>query len=1023
VSETGRSAARANVRTIAPGVSFLGTLVTACIDGSLGIAFPTGARDYSAATIYVPTRRAARALAHAFAEKLQPHAVLLPRIIPLGDPSDLEERAILSGEGLRDDDSVPPAISDLERRLLLTAMIERWRESRDMAALAAAGDDFSIGGGFADSFALAGDLAGLIDEFAIEGVDWSRIKNLAPGQFDQYWALTREFLEIAGGAWPAILKERGQLDPAERQNRLLKAEAERLKRDQPEHPVIAAGSTGTVPATADLLASIARLPNGCVVLPGLDMAMDARGWALVADGPRPGEAQPGHPQAALKRLLQRLQIKRESIVEIGAPVEALARRTALVQASARAAEATDDWPQMRRESADAFTDGLAAVGVIEAPDERLEALAIAVALREMLESDGKTAALVTPDRALAQRVSLELGRWNIAADDSAGTPLAASPLGAFARLAAQAVSADFASVAVMELLSHPCLALGSTEAVATLELAGLRGHDLGAGLPGLAAALDEAQDRIAHPHAPLPLRRLRPDAVEAARALLAAFVEALRALADAVEGARPLSEWAGLHAQALEALAGERASTGADAVALGRVFDELRSSNAKPVLAFPDYAALFDMLVAEAVIAPAQPVQGRIKIWGLLEARLMAADRIVLGGLNESTWPPEARTDAFLNRAMRAELGLSSPERRIGQSAHDFAQGLGAPEVIIVRALSVEGTPMVASRFLRRLDAFVGEAEAKAMRRRGRTYLDLAMALDEAERMPMAERPNPKPDVALQPLSLSLTEIGTLVRDPYAIYARHVLRLQPLEPLETGVDARDRGQIIHQALAAFIKGTQAAWPEDPLAELRRLGQEGFAPYAHIESVSAFWWPVFEKVAAWFVDWEQGRRSGVAASALEVSGAMTIPLADGATFRLRGRADRIDQMADGGLTILDYKTGNPPSAKQVKPGYEPQLTLTAAMAARGGFADVPSGGVSGVSYVKVSSNPEEKVISFGEEDILAAAQRHIEGLKMSLDRLRRGEDGFLSRRAPQWVRDGGEYDHLARVKEWMAEQSD
>jgi ATP-dependent helicase/nuclease subunit B len=250
-----------------------------------------------------------------------------------------------------------------------------------------------------------------------------------------------------------------------------------------------------------------------------------------------------------------------------------------------------------------------------------------------------------------------------------------------------------------------------------------------------------------------------------------------------------------------------------------------------------------------------------------------------------------------------------------------------------------------------------------------------------------------------------------------------VLRLQSLEPLETGVDARDRGQIIHEALAAFIKGAQERWPEDPLTELRRLGREGFAPYAHVEAVSAFWWPVFEKVAAWFVEWEQGRRSGVTASAIEVSGAMTIPLADGTAFRLRGRADRIDRMADGGLSILDYKTGNPPTAKQVKPGYEPQLTLTAAMAARGGFADVPAGGISGVSYVKVGSNPEEKAIRFGEEAILAAAQRHIEGLRISLDRLRSGEDGFLSRRAPQRARDGGDYDHLARAREWLAESGE
>jgi ATP-dependent helicase/nuclease subunit B len=1012
-----------NVKTIAPGAPFLTTLVAACMDGSLGVRFPQGERDYSSATIYVPTRRAARALAHAFAERLQPRAVLLPRIVPLGDPSDLEERAILTPEAFSADMDIPPAIGDLERRLLLTNLIEGWRNSRDMQKLAAAGDGFTIGGGFADSFALSGDLASLIDEFAIEGVDWHRVSTLAPGQFDEYWSMTRDFLAIAGEAWPRALKELGQLDPSTRLNRLLTAEAERLKRERPQHPVIAAGSTGTVPATAGLLAAISRLPNGVVVLPGLDKTMDERGWTLVADQPDPGAAQPGHPQAVLKRLLSRLGVEREGVDEIGASPEPLLHRTGLVHAASRAAEATDDWPVMRRDLAAALSDGLNNVSVIEAPDERSEALAIAVALREVLETDGKTAALVTPDRALAQRVSMELRRWGIAADDSAGTPLDASPLGAFARLVARAVTEDFTATSTMAVLSHTCLFIGAPEAARVFEITGLRGHDLGQGLTGIAASLDDAEDRINHHHAPVPLARISTKGLEQAKALLAAFVIAMQPLAALVEKTHPLSRLAKSHMQALEALAGDRAATGADAVALGRVFDQLLATGSNPAISFADYAALFDMLIAGEMISSAQPVQGRIKIWGLLEARLMEADRIVLGGLNESIWPPEVRTDPFLNRSMRAELGLSSPERRIGQSAHDFGQALGAPEAIIARAMTVEGTPMVASRFLRRLDAFVGENAAKAMRTRGRWLIEAAAAMDEAPVVPTAERPNPKPDAALQPKSLSVTEIATLVRDPYAIYARHVLGLQALEPLESSVDARDRGTIIHEVLAGFIKASQQAWPDDPLADLRARGEAGFAPYRHIESVSAFWWPVFEKVAEWFVDWEQARRGSIASSAVETSGSLSFPLADGTMFKLRAQADRIDTAADGGLVILDYKSGNPPSAKQVKLSLEPQLTLMAAIAAKGGFDDVQAGGINSIFYVKVGTDPRETAITLEDEDILTAAQRHIEALKHALDKLRRKEDGFLSRRMIEKARDGGDYDHLARVREWMAEAGD
>jgi len=1031
-----------NVRTIPPGAPFLRTLVAACMDGSLGVRFPAESRDYSAATIYVPTRRAARALAHAFAEALQPSAVLLPRIVPLGDPADLEERAIVDpvAYGGADDGELAPATGDLDRRLLLARMIETWRNSRDLAQLAAAGDGFLIAGGFADSFALAGDLAGVMDEFTIESVEWERIRDLTEGRFDQFWALTRSFLEIAWREWPAVMAQRGALDPTDRLNRLLRREAARLVRERPDRPIIAAGSTGTVPATAELLAAIARSPNGAVVLPGLDLEADARGWDLVPQEAKlphearfpheakrsvegRGENQHGHPQAALKRLLGRLGIARGDVGEIGAPPEALRLRARVVNAASRPAEATDDWPELRGALAEAMRRGLADVGVVEAPDERLEALAVAIALRSALVDGDGTAALVTPDRALAQRVAAELRRWGVTADDSAGAPLSGAPLGAFARLVAEAVAADVPPSCAMALLAHPCLGLGDEDAVAALELAGFRGADVGAGLDGVARALDEAEARIDDRRSPRPVRRIGGGRLAAARALLADFVAALRPLADLAEGAHPLPPLARAHAAAVDRLAGDRAASGADALGLGRVFDRLAAVDVATSLSFRDYAALFASLAAEEAIAPAEPVQGRIKIWGLLEARLMEADLVVLGGLNEGVWPPDVRTDPFLNRTMRAELGLAAPERRIGQSAHEFAQALGAPKAVIVRARTVEGTPMVASRFLRRLDAFVGADAAEAMRANGRLLLDAAAALDDADFQPSIARPDPKPPAALQPSSLSITEISTLFRDPYAIYACHVLGLDPLGPLESGVDARDRGAIVHDILARFVKETQSSWPAQPLALLLDHGRAAFEPYARIEAVAAFWWPVFEKVARWFVAWEGARRAGVAHAEVETSGAMSLALADGSIFKLRGRADRIDVLADGRLAIVDYKTGQPPSAPEVASGLEPQLTLTAHMAAAGLFAGVPAGAVGELVYVRVGSTPKDVVLKLKTKNgpplsIEEAANRHIHGLRNALDRLRSGEDGFLSRRMPRYVRDDGPYDHLARVREWM-----
>jgi ATP-dependent helicase/nuclease subunit B len=1027
------SASRARVWSIAAGSPFLQTLVKGCLEGAFGFAFSSDPRDYSGATIYVPTRRAARALAHAFAEALQPRTLLLPRIIPLGDPSDLEQSAILAPDALGLEDDIPPAIGDLDRRLVLTSLVEGWRTSKAMRALEKAGDGFSLGGGFTDSFSLAGYLAGLLDEFTVESIDWNRLKDLPHGDYDKYWSITRGFLEIAGEAWPEILKENELLDPAERLNRLLRNEAQRLKAEPPTHPVIAAGSTGTVPATAELLGVIARLPKGAVILPGLDQTLDERGWNLIADtaATRPiKDAQPGHPQAALKRLLHHLRIDRQDVHNLGSLQGTLETRAKLVNASSRAAEATDDWPRMREAIQARLQEGLDGVSVVEAPDEREEALAVAIALREVLEKPGLTAALITPDRALAQRVMIELKRWNIAADDSSGTPLGQMPLGGFARLGLACLRQDFNPVSVMALLSHDCMEAPPSgcpvdRALSAFEIAGLRSNAGEAGLEQLALVLDGAEERIEKKYASQPLARIDAEALVGARALLSHFVDAMREMNNMQAARYRLSEFAEAHDRLISALTGARGTTGADALALGKMIDTLSTTRANPVIHFTDYESLFETLLAECIVAPSQPVQGRIKIWGLLEARLMQADRVVMGGLNEKTWPPDVRTDPFLNRAMRKDLGLSSPERRIGQTAHDFAQALGAAEVVMTRSVSVESTPMIASRFLRRLDAFIGTDAAKALRHSGQKFLLAAKALDAAEPMPSLRRPEPSPPAVLQPLSLSVTEISRLYRDPYAIYARHILDLQPLEPLDQSIDARDKGTIIHEALAKFIKESAASWPDAPLERLLAIGRESFAAVHHLEKVGAFWWPVFEHVAAWFVTWEAQRRLLLKSSHVEVGGAITIPLADGASFRLSGRADRIDQFMDndlgvGGLAILDYKTGKAASVPEVSSNHEPQLTLMAEMARRGGFEGIVSNRVEMIGYVSVGSTPGFKPIDLAKEhgSIEAVAQKHIAALQDFLNRLRSGQEKFIPRRNPQKLRDTGEYDHLARNKEWM-----
>ncbi len=1027
------SARHPKVFTVAPGASFLPTVVDACIAGTLGVGFPKGGRDFSTATIYVPTRRAARALSHAFAKALEPGAVLLPRIVPLGDPSDIEEQSILQLSDVADARQGLPAIGDLDRRLLLTELIQGWQKSRFFQSLSDNRDGFSIGESFSSSYALSDDLGRLIDEFAIEGADWQQVGALVTETFDTYWSLTRSFLDIAGQQWPVVLKELGFLDPSTRLNMLLDAEVERLKQAPPAHPVIAAGSTGTVPATARLLAAIARLPNGAVVLPGLDKAMQQHAWEMISSANETGTSSSGdsHPQAALKRLLVPLGIERESVVNIGQSSTELALRAEIVAHSARSVEATEDWPLLRQNIGAELSTGLHGISIFEAADERQEALGIAVALRGILEESGKTAALITPDRALAQRVSAELRRWGIQADDSAGVPLGQTVLGSLARLISKATLQSFNVTATAAILNCGVVpldmeALDFGEARQALELLGFRGQEIGAGLEGIERSLDTAEDTAAHPHAAAPVARMDKGRTLSARILLKGLVEAMAPFNALAETPQPLKHWARAHHQALTRWAGAQATDGSDAVAMGTVFDAIENATVNPTVILADYDAFLDQTLRETPVSPSLPVQGRIKIWGLLEARLLTADRIVLGGLNEGIWPPDARNDAFLNRSMRAQLGLASPDRRIGQSAHDFAQALGAQDVILARALTVEGTPMVSSRFLRRLDAFVGTDAASSMRSRAKWLETCIEAVDSAPRQEPFSRPAPTPDASLQPQTLSITEIATLYRDPYAIYARHVLGLSPVEPLVEGVDARDRGEMIHAVLAKFVDQTRDAWPDDPLATMTLLGEATFAPYRHLESVSAFWWPMFETTALWFVGWEAARRAALAGSATECSGKMVLALDDGTAFTLRGRADRIDTMRDGTLTVIDYKTGGTPTNPQVLSGIEPQLTLQAAMAAAGQFKGVVGRTVGEIGYAKVGREPGYSAIQFKDVDasVGRSALKDIDNLKTMLNRLREGTKDYpyLSHRMLHYVSDKGDYDHLARTREWMADET-
>ena len=1059
------------VFTIPASVPFLPTLIRALMDGTLvpgfapGVMLPRDPLALAAATIYLPTRRACRLARDMFLEVSGLEAAILPRIVPIGDVDEDEILFDQAASAARAGDApdlpetleLPQALGGLERRLLLGQLVLAW--ATRLTPLHA-GEAPLIANHPATALALADDLGRLIDDMTTRGVSWDRLDDLVPDHLDKYWQLTLAFLKIARTTWPAILGERGMIEPAVRRDALIKGEAARLARNP--GPVIAAGSTGSIPATAALMAAVAQLPGGAVVLPGLDTDLDAETWRLIAapsppspesrggsrlvapSGSPGGPSFPtpvvGHPQFALQALLTRLGIGRDEVLRLAPPGEC--GREPLASEAFRPAAATDQWRARTGASdfvahAQAALEGLA---VVEAANAEEEALAIALALRETLEHADQTAALVTPDRALARRVVAALARWNVAVDDSGGDPLADTPAGLFARLAAQTTIDGLAPVGLLALLKHPLTRLGAAggadrHAIAVLERAILRGPRPRPGSAGLARALASLKAELAKlrrgersdlhrsdPRADLSERDLA-DAAD----LIARLAAALAPLESIGRGPYSFGVLAARHRDIIAALSREgdvpAAFAGADGNALGQVFDDITAGLPDADLAIPpaDYPDVLAAAIADRVVRRPGLPGVRVRILGPLEARLTSSDRVVLGGLNEGTWPPQPRGDAWLSRPMRLELGLDLPERRIGLSAHDFAQMLGAREVILTRAAKLAGAPTVASRFVQRLAAVAGPRWQTALEH-GEKYHAWARALDRPDAAPRpTPRPVPRPPVAVRPARLSVTEIEHWLRDPYTIYAKHILRLFPLDPIDTAPGAADRGTVIHGAIGEFTQAYAKQLPDDALEKLLALGRQHFAPLDEFPEARAFWWPRYERIARWFAAWEVKRRAQVAQVQAEIRGEIEIPLG-GRSFHLSARADRIERRADGRYAILDYKTGRVPTTPQVASGLSPQLTLEGAILRAGAFPDIPRGAsLAALTYVSLKGGDpggEEKSIEVRDSSPDQEADRALQKLAEVARRFEDPATPYRSRERPMFQgRAYGDYDHLARVKEW------
>lgn len=1027
--------------TIPASAPFLDVLVDALLRGDLVPGFSAKGVDgivsdplaLASATLYLPTRRACRLARDTFLAHLG-DAAILPRIVPIGDVDEDEIVFARAGSGdlaaLALD--LPEALSDFERRLLLLRPIADWA-----ARIAGSGNTPLIANTPAAMLELANGLARLIDDMTTRRVSWDKLDELVPENFDEYWQKTLGFLQIARSYWPQQLAELGRIEASVRRERLIQGEIARLATSHA--PVIAAGSTGSMPVTADLLAAIARLPHGAVVLPGLDTHLDEPSWAMIGgddkrerhDGGMPASA---HAQFAMHRLLQHIGVRRDAVQILGTP--APHGREAFVSEAMRPAATTEHWQRWLATHSTAAP--LAGVTVIEAATAEEEALAIAVALRETADDPNLTAALVTPDRALARRVAAALERWSVPVDDSGGDSLADTPAGIFARLAAETALDGAEPVTLLALLKHPLLRLGREtdgwrDAVAALECALLRGPRPQRGTAGLMHALNDLRTSLATPgiiHASDPRRRLSDGQIEQAHALIDALAAALAPLETLTQKHAPQSFALLLaqHRACLDKLAADDSGALPLFVALGgrdlaRAFDDMLDTEhtASFLMPLADYAELFRTSIADRVVRKPELPGVRIRIFGPLEARLQQVDRIVLGGLIESVWPPEPRSDPWLSRPMRHDLGLDLPERRIGLSAHDFTQALGAPDVFLTRPAKLAGAPTVMSRFLQRIAALAGNDAWHQARERGERYLQFARHLDHPVTVTPEKRPEPRPPRDARPTQLSVTAIEHWLRDPYTIYARHILRLPVLDAIDTPPGARDRGTVIHQAVGDFTAKFAAALPDHAVQELTALGAAGFARLDAFPEARAFWWPRFLRIVDWFAAWDVGRRENLKTLHAEIDGRIKIPVGD-RIFTLTARADRIEQLADGRFAIIDYKTGTRRTEKQVRTGLAPQLTLEAAILRQKGFTAIPDGGsVAELVYVSLKGGSpagEESIIKFKEGgDTDDHADRALSRLTGVIAQFENEETPYRSLVHPMWKASYGDYDHLARVKEW------
>jgi ATP-dependent helicase/nuclease subunit B len=958
--------------------------------------------------ILLPSRRAAQGLKTAFIQQAKGQALFLPDMQPIGDVDELDS-GFLSQQFQADDLSeLLPAVSLTDRQMILARLIQ----SRPVS-----GQPLSA----AQAFRLAASLARFLDQIYQSGGNFSDLKEAdIPAEFARHWAEILTFLGIVLRNWPEITKEIGVMDPSVRRLALLDIQLQNWSNQPPQTPVILAGSTGSLPKTVALMRAVRALPAGLLVFPGHD------GTLVSTDDLNSILGDVGHPLHQLFTTFSSLDVTPDKVPVWPAcssqPV--ITARTALMRQVLLPAEQTAQWRQIVHHHPEVEATALTGLRLIEADDTHHEASIIACLMRETLETPEKTAMLVTPDRQLARQVRAALLKWGLNVDDSAGVPLPLTRIGHYLQLIAEWANKEGSAHALLALIKHP-LACGGLPAAQfrqlgrLLERQVLRGYLHQNDREGIAKLL--VSDPKLH-HLKLFYEQN----------ILAPLLPVTEAFARQNTSFGQLAD---AHARAAEQLAQTdkgNASLQAlwsseDGKVAAQLLDEIISSDKRTAVQACDYTEVFHVLSRQQTVRSVWQSHPRLAILGTVEARMQSADNIILSSLNEGSWPPAQDYDPWTNQTIRTALKLPDRRWRAGLSAHDFLMQVCTPEVTMTRARRADDSPTTPSRWLERLKAVLVAAQLTETLMTGiPASVKTALTSHLSQPVKAFDMPAPHPEIALRPRQFSATEFDHWISDPYFIYAKKILKLKPLDPVDRRPDAALRGTLTHRVLAAFVEKYPAGpLPANAKDTLYRLGEEAFAPYFGYPPIKVFWLARFKLIADWFIEHEASLRQTLKHSYAELKGRISLDAPNGPVI-VTATADRLDIQDDDTLSIIDYKTGPAPTKAKVARRRATQLLVEAIIAQAGGFTfkdnDQPQG-FRELSYWQLSGSYERaaRVTPVLPDEFDADEDRkYLEELIAKYDT---ADQPYLPEPSPHDRPTYSDYRHLSRVREWRPHEVD